>query len=140
MLNDLRTARGAPTISSIDEAKARIAGEMNRFVEVFLQVNVAEEPQKTGFSIMEIREMMGDLLTLPRLEISGLMAIPPIAADPEGSRGHFGALATLRDEIQEAFSHPLPELSMGMSHDYRVAIEEGATIVRVGSAIFGPRG
>ncbi len=130
------------TVDSIELARQidRVAGEMNRFVEVLLQVNVAEEPQKTGFSMVEIREMMGDLLTLPRLEISGLMAIPPVVEDPESSREPFRVLAALRDELQEAFSHPLPELSMGMSHDYGVAIEEGATIVRVGSAIFGPRG
>jgi hypothetical protein len=67
------------------------------------------------------------------------MAVPPFDEDPEASRSHFRALARLRDELSTRFAVELPELSMGMSHDYAVAVEEGATEVRVGTALFGPR-
>ena len=117
----------------------RIAHELGLFPRVLLQVNVGAEPQKHGFSPSGLREVMGDILTLPRLEIAGLMAIPPSRDDSEEVRPYFRALRELRDELEETFSHPLPELSMGMTSDFQVAIQEGATIVRVGSAIFGSR-
>ena len=132
------------TIHSVDSHELarqvdRIARELGLFPRVLLQVNLGSEPQKHGFSPGELRALMGDLLTLPRLEIAGLMAIPPLAENPEQSRPHFRALRRLRHDLEDSFSHPLPELSMGMTGDYEVAIQEGATIVRVGSAIFGPR-
>lgn len=117
----------------------RVAHELALFPRVLLQVNLGEEPQKHGFTVNELREVMGDLLTLPRLEIAGLMAIPPFAEDAEETRGHFRALRELRDELEDTYAQPFPELSMGMTGDYRVAIEEGSTVVRVGSAIFGDR-
>lgn len=131
-------------IQSVDSSELargmdRVAHELGLFPRVLLQVNVGAEPQKHGFSPNELQEVMGDLLTLPRLEIAGLMTIPPLAEDPEATRPHFQALRRLRDALEETYSHPLPELSMGMTGDFKVAIEEGATIVRVGSAIFGPR-
>jgi uncharacterized pyridoxal phosphate-containing UPF0001 family protein len=79
------------------------------------------------------------LLGLGRLEIAGLMAIPPPSQDPEDSRQYFVRLRELRDELQREAKVFLPELSMGMSGDFEVAVEEGATLVRVGSALFGER-
>ncbi len=132
------------TIHSIDSHETagqvdRVAHELGLYPKVFLQVNTVAEPQKHGFLEEDLVEVMGDLLTLPHLEIAGLMAIPPFTKDPEATRPHFQRLRRLRDELEETFSHPLPELSMGMTSDYEVAIEEGSTLVRVGSAIFGPR-
>ena len=82
---------------------------------------------------------MEELLSLGKLSIEGLMAIPPITPEPESSRSYFIALRKLRDELESEFNLRLPQLSMGMSGDFLVAIEEGATLVRVGTAIFGER-
>ena len=82
---------------------------------------------------------MEALLELPRLTIEGLMTIPPLAPETDASRPHFVALRELRDEFASQFQVNLPQLSMGMSGDFLVAIEEGATLVRVGTAIFGKR-
>lgn len=117
----------------------RIAEEAGSYPRVMLEVNVAGESSKFGFSPAKLRESMEDLLALDRLQIEGLMTIPPLAPDAEGSRKYFVAVRELRDRMQEEFRVPLPQLSMGMSGDYAVAIEEGATIVRVGTAIFGVR-
>jgi pyridoxal phosphate enzyme (YggS family) len=132
------------TIHSIDSLELaqqadRIAGELDRFPHVYLEVNVAGEASKYGFSPSGLREQIDELLKLQRLQIDGLMAIPPFDPDPENARPDFIALRNLRDELQDQTGVPLYKLSMGMSHDFPVAIEEGATIVRVGSAIFGPR-
>jgi len=78
-------------------------------------------------------------LSLGRLSVEGLMTIPPLAPEPETSRRHFVGLRELRDQLETEFNLRLPQLSMGMSGDYPIAIEEGATWVRVGTAIFGPR-
>jgi uncharacterized pyridoxal phosphate-containing UPF0001 family protein len=104
-----------------------------------LEVNVAGEASKFGFSPDKLRSEMEALLDLGRLEIEGLMTIPPLAPDAEHSRPFFVALRELRDRIQTEFGVPLPRLSMGMSGDFAVAVEEGATLVRVGTAIFGTR-
>jgi pyridoxal phosphate enzyme (YggS family) len=112
----------------------------DRRVEVLLEVNVAAEPQKAGVLPEEAGELLEHVLGLDRLVARGLMAIPPWEEDPEASRPWFRRLCELRDRLEEETGHPLPELSMGMSHDFELAIEEGATIVRVGTAIFGPRG
>jgi len=129
------------SIDSLDLAQNvnRVAEEMGLLPKVFLEVNVAGEASKFGFSQDALRASMEELLTLERLAIDGLMAIPPFNPDPEGSRRYFAKLREWRDALQEEFRVGLPELSMGMSHDYGVAIEEGATIVRVGTAIFGER-
>lgn len=117
----------------------RIAGEVGMFPKVYLEVNLATESSKHGFSIEELRSSLEPLYTLRRLEIQGLMCIPPFDDDPEKSRPYFVQLRELRDELETSGGAPLPLLSMGMSHDFDIAIEEGATIVRVGSAIFGER-
>jgi pyridoxal phosphate enzyme (YggS family) len=117
----------------------RIAEEEGRHPRVLLEVNVAGEGSKIGFSPDALRAEMEALLGLPRLTIEGLMTIPPFAAEAEQSRPFFVALRELRDQFAEQFQIALPQLSMGMSGDFAVAIEEGATLVRVGTAIFGKR-
>lgn len=117
----------------------RIAEEEGLRPRVLLEVNVAGEASKIGFGPAELREQLEELLLLVKLNIEGLMIIPPLAPDPEQSRQYFVMLRELRDEVEREFGLKLPELSMGMSNDYGVAIEEGATFVRVGTAIFGAR-
>lgn len=116
-----------------------VARELGIFPKVFLQVNVAAEASKGGFPPDGLRAEMDNLLALRRLEIIGLMAIPPAGPDAESARPWFAALRELRDRLETDFAVTLPALSMGMSGDFEVAIEEGATHVRVGSAIFGKR-
>jgi len=111
-----------------------------RRLDVLIEINVAEEPQKAGALPEDARELLEHALGCDRLSVRGLMAIPPWAEDAETSRPWFRKLRELRDRLQYEMGHPLPELSMGMSHDFEIAIAEGATMVRVGTAIFGPRG
>ena len=117
----------------------RIAEEAGAFPRVLIEVNVAGESTKFGFTPDRVREQMEELLALRRLQIEGLMTIAPFAPEAAASRPHFVALRELRERLQTEFRVPLPRLSMGMSGDYEVAIEEGATLVRVGTAIFGKR-
>jgi len=116
-----------------------IAKELGLFPKVFLQVNLGSEPTKGGFDSEGLRADMDALLALGRLEILGLMCIPPAGPDAESSRPWFASLRKLRDMMEIEFGVRLPSLSMGMSGDFGVAIEEGATHVRVGSSIFGKR-
>jgi len=123
-----------------------LAREMNRIAEeeglhprVLLEVNVAGEGSKIGFAPDSLRAEMEKLLELPRLSIEGLMTLPPLAQEAEVSRKYFAALRDLRDQFATQFRVGLPQLSMGMSGDFAVAIEERATLVRVGTAIFGER-
>ncbi|MBE2282197.1 MAG: YggS family pyridoxal phosphate-dependent enzyme [Prosthecobacter sp.] len=129
------------SIGSLDLARDvdRIAAELGLYPKVYLEVNLAAESSKHGFSPAPLRSTLEDLYTLRRLEIQGLMCIPPFDPDAAKSRPYFVQLRELRDELEKAGGAPLPLLSMGMSHDFEIAIEEGATIVRVGSAIFGDR-
>jgi pyridoxal phosphate enzyme (YggS family) len=117
----------------------RIAGEQGLHPRVLLEVNVAGEGSKFGFSVENLRNQMEDLLALPRLSVLGLMAIPPLGQEAEVSRKYFVQLRELRDRLQTEFRVDLAQLSMGMTQDFAVAIEEGATLVRVGTAIFGER-
>ena len=117
----------------------RIAAEEGVRPRVLLEINVAGEGSKIGFSPDAVVDAMEPLLQLGRLEIEGLMAIPPLAPEAEASRPFFVMLRELRDRLEHDFGIGLPQLSMGMSNDYEIAIEEGATLVRVGTAIFGER-
>lgn len=117
----------------------RVAAELGLFPKVYLEVNVAAEASKFGFAPAMLERQLEDLLALGRLEIQGLMCIPPPEPEPERSRKYFVFLRDLRDRLGKQAGAPLAKLSMGMSHDYAIAIEEGATLVRVGSAIFGSR-
>jgi PLP dependent protein len=112
---------------------SRRAHAVSRRLNVLLQVNVGDEPQKGGVAVAELKRLHEVVAALPNLSVRGLMAIPPATGDPEQARPYFRRLRELRDELG------LEHCSMGMSADYEVAIEEGATMVRVGTAIFGPR-
>jgi len=128
-------------VESLDIARDinRIAAELGLHPKVCIEINLAAESSKHGFGPAAIRSQLEPLYELDRLYIQGLMCIPPFDPSPEKSRAYFVTLRQLRDELENLGGAPLPELSMGMSHDFEVAIEEGATIVRVGSAIFGER-
>jgi pyridoxal phosphate enzyme (YggS family) len=111
-----------------------------RRLDVLIEINVAEEPQKAGALPEDACELLEHANGCDRLSVCGLMAIPPWSEDPEASRPWFRKLRELRDRLQYEMGRPLRELSMGMSHDFEIAIAEGATMVRVGTAIFGSRG
>jgi PLP dependent protein len=117
----------------------RIADEEGMHPRVLLEVNVAGEGSKFGFKPEAVRAEMESLLALPRLSIEGLMIIPPLSPEAEDSRKFFAQLLGLRDALEKEFDVRLPHLSMGMTHDFAIAVEEGATLVRVGTAIFGER-
>jgi len=129
------------SVDSLDLAQAidRIAQEDGLHPRILLEVNVAGEGSKFGFKATTLRAELESLLMLPRLSIEGLMCIPPLAEEAEASRKYFVELRELRDAIEKEFQVKLPQLSMGMTNDYSVAVEEGATLVRVGTAIFGER-
>lgn len=131
-------------IQSVDSLS--LAQEINKRAEaaaktmpVLLEVNVAGEASKFGYPPERLLAELAELNKLPRLEIHGLMAVPPWTPVPENSRPHFRRLRELKVECENILGAPLPQLSMGMSGDFEVAIEEGATIVRVGTALFGER-
>ena len=124
---------------ALAEEMNRIAVEEGMNPRVLLEINVASEGSKFGFKPEAVRAEMESLLALPRLSIEGLMTIPPIAEEAEASRKHFVQLRELRDALEKEFDMKLPRLSMGMTSDFAVAVEEGATLVRVGTAIFGER-
>ncbi|HEY5895245.1 MAG TPA: YggS family pyridoxal phosphate-dependent enzyme [Chthoniobacterales bacterium] len=128
-------------VDSLDLAATmnRIASELGLFPRVLLEVNMAGESSKFGFNSGELPEKIESLLELDRLQIEGLMTIPPYADNPEHSRPFFVGLRELRDRLATECDVRLDTLSMGMSGDFEVAIEEGATIVRIGTAIFGAR-
>ncbi|HEV2388124.1 MAG TPA: YggS family pyridoxal phosphate-dependent enzyme [Candidatus Acidoferrales bacterium] len=122
----------------LDELAAE-AGRPPRRVPVLIEVRLAPEQTKSGVDPEGLEKLAEAVAQLPRLELRGLMAVPPFSEDPEPSRPYFRRLRELRDHTAKRLGRPLPELSMGMSHDFEVAIEEGATEVRVGTAIFGRR-
>jgi pyridoxal phosphate enzyme (YggS family) len=117
----------------------RIAGELGLYPRVLLEINVSGEGTKFGFTPETLRSQFENLLRLSRVQVEGFMTIAPYSDDPEHSRPHFVALRKLRDEMAQSSGVPLPVLSMGMSGDFQIAIEEGASLVRVGTAIFGDR-
>ena len=114
------------------------AASTGNLQKILIQVNLAGEASKSGASPEAAPELLQEISRLPHLRVVGLMTMPPFLA-PEAVRPYFQALRELRDRLQDLGGNPLPELSMGMSGDYEVAIEAGATLVRVGTAIFGSR-
>jgi pyridoxal phosphate enzyme (YggS family) len=148
-LQSNKTARAAKLFHSIDSvddfataqrldrarAEAGIAGKLR----VLIEVRVAPEETKSGVEINELPKLVESFGELPRLELAGLMCIPPFLEKAEQVRPYFRRLRELRDELTGKLGIALPVLSMGMSHDFEVAIEEGATEVRVGTALFGTR-
>lgn len=119
------------------DRRARAAGLV---LPISLQVNVSAEPQKSGVAVDSLPQLLDACLSLENLVVTGLMAIPAQTAHAEESRPAFARLRALRDTLRAATGcETLADLSMGMSADFEVAIEEGATLVRVGTALFGPR-
>jgi len=110
-----------------------------RTMPVLVEVNIAGEGSKFGYKPEQLAAEMKQLASLPRIAIEGLMAVPPFAIEPEKSRAYFRRLRELKSRCEQICGAPLPHLSMGMSGDFEIAIEEGATIVRIGTALFGPR-
>jgi len=119
----------------------RRAAQMARVVPVLIEVNTSGEASKHGVQTADLAPLCAAVLRLPHLRLEGLMTIGPGLAieDPEASRPCFRLLARLAEETRQKLSIPLPRLSMGMTSDFEVGIEEGATIIRVGTALFGPR-
>ncbi len=108
-------------------------------LRVLIEVRLAPEATKSGVNEADLPALLEAVGGLPHLELSGLMCIPPYLDDPAQVRPYFRKLRELRDALAARLGQPLPELSMGMSHDFEVAIEEGATQIRLGTALFGPR-
>jgi PLP dependent protein len=129
------------SVDSLDLLRhlARVSAEAGVYPRVMLQVNVAGESSKFGFAPSRLLAQLDEVLAIERLQVEGLMTIPPLAAEPEASRPYFAQLRRLRDEIEQRSGIHLAHLSMGMSADFPVAIEEGATMIRVGTALFGGR-
>jgi PLP dependent protein len=121
----------------LDRARGEIGGAAR--MRVLIEVRVAEEEAKSGVSVAELPGLAEKVATLQQLQLAGLMCIPPFLDEAEQVRPYFRRLRALRDEVAGRLSRELPVLSMGMSHDLEVAIEEGATEVRVGTALFGAR-
>lgn len=130
------------TLDSIKLADAleRGAREKNVSQPVLIEVNIGDEPQKAGASATELPALADHVLkNCPSLRLDGLMCLPPVFDAGEASRPYFARLRELKEKLESSLGARLPSLSMGMSGDYEAAIAEGATIVRVGSNIFGPR-
>ena len=131
-------------IQSVDSLP--LAQEINRRCEqaakrmpILLEVNVAGESSKFGYQPEKLLAELKEIHALLRLEVRGLMTVPPWSSEPEKARPHFQRLRELKTRCEQVVGVPLPHLSMGMSGDFEVAIEEGATIVRIGTALFGAR-
>ncbi|MGC6457343.1 MAG: YggS family pyridoxal phosphate-dependent enzyme [Akkermansiaceae bacterium] len=129
------------SVSSVKLARfiSRVAGELGVSPKVFLEVNIGGEESKHGFSSDDLRESLAEVLSMENLEMQGLMCIPPRVETAEEARPWFARVRELQEELETRAGKAFEGLSMGMSGDFEVAIEEGSTIVRVGSAIFGPR-
>jgi hypothetical protein len=133
------------TVESVDSVNLaatidRLARERGAPVDILLEVNVGEEPTKFGFSAEQISKAFREVRSFELLNVRGLMTVAPPVADPEDARKYFRQLRSVRDRLEsENPGARLAELSMGMTGDYEVAIEEGATIVRIGRALFGER-
>ena len=131
-------------IHSVDSVKLlkhldRAGDELGKTVRVLLEVNVSGESSKFGLKPEQVPTVLEAANALPRLEVLGLMTMAPLLVEVEKTRPYFRQLRQLRDELAVRCGTPLPELSMGMSHDFEVAVEEGATIIRVGTSLFGER-
>ncbi len=123
----------------LGEMISRRAAALGRVMAVQVEVNVSGEATKFGVAAEELAVLARAMARLPGVKLDGLMTVGAVASESEAARPGFARLRRLRDETQQALGMPLPELSMGMSADYEVAIEEGATMVRIGTALFGAR-
>jgi pyridoxal phosphate enzyme (YggS family) len=138
LFHDIDSVDDFALAQRLDRARGEsgVAGKMR----VLIEVHIAGEETKSGAAAEELPALAEKIAALPMLELAGLMCIPPFAENVEEVRLHFRRLKELRDELAKQHGRALPVLSMGMSHDFEVAIEEGATEVRVGTALFGTRG
>jgi pyridoxal phosphate enzyme (YggS family) len=129
------------SVDSLDLAREihKWADKSAKTIPILLEVNIAGEASKFGYSPSRLLEELKEINDLRRVEIHGLMTVPPWSPEPEKTRHLFREVAGLKQECEQRLGAPLPCLSMGMSGDYEVAIEEGATLIRVGTALFGPR-
>jgi pyridoxal phosphate enzyme (YggS family) len=130
--------QGVDSLSIAQEINKR-AEQAGKTMPILLEINVAGEGSKFGYNPEQMLADLKAINALPRLEIHGLMAIPPYTPVPEKARPYFQKLRELKQQAETVLGAPLPQLSMGMSGDFEVAIEEGATIIRVGTALFGER-
>ena len=130
--------QGVDSLHLAEEVSNR-AGQAAKSMPVLLEVNVAGEASKFGYQPEQVLVELSRINALRRLEIQGLMAVPPWTMEPEKVRPSFRKLRELKSQCEQILGAPLPHLSMGMSGDFEVAIEEGATIVRIGTALFGER-
>ena len=128
-------------VESIDSSGIvqALGRRLHQPLDILIEVNVGEEPQKTGALPADVPAIAGGIREFPQLRLQGLMTIAPMVPDPEEARPVFRRLRALRDETADRLGVPLPVLSMGMTEDYPVAVEEGATMLRLGRALFGPR-
>ncbi len=131
------------TLDSIKLARAldKYSRACGKLLSVLIQVNIAGDPAKSGLAPGELPGFLEKVMGFENLRVEGLMTLPPWSSEAEGSRRWFRALYELREKMVQEFGEGcgLKELSMGMTHDFEVAIEEGATTVRIGTALFGPR-
>ena len=148
-LQSNKSARAAKTFHSVDSVddfalaqrldQARMESNAVEKLRVLIEVRVGDEATKSGVGVEALPELVEKMAGLTKLEVAGLMCIPPFLEDTEKVRPYFQRLRKIRDHLAGSTSLPLPVLSMGMSHDFEIAIEEGATEVRIGTAIFGNR-
>jgi pyridoxal phosphate enzyme (YggS family) len=148
-LQSNKSARAAKAFDSVDSVDdfalaqrldhARTESNAKAKLRVLMEVRVENEATKTGAELDTIPQLLEKISQLKNLEVVGLMCIPPFLEDPEKARPYFQRLRKLRDDLAATSGLPLPVLSMGMSHDFEIAIQEGATEVRIGTAIFGTR-
>jgi len=150
LIGPLQTNKAKPAleyfsvIESLDRERlaTRLEGLLaaeHRQFPVLIELNLGGEETKSGAPPEQAETLAAAALALPHLEVRGLMAVPPFTPDPEGARPYFQRLKEIRDRLADRFGRPFPELSMGMSHDFEVAVEEGSTEVRIGTALFGER-
>jgi hypothetical protein len=149
-LQSNKAARAAKLFHSVDSVddvvlalrldRARAEAGITGKLRVLIEVRVTAEETKSGVGIAELPALAEEAAELPKLELAGLMCIPPFLENAESVRPYFRRLRELREDLTKRLGLALPVLSMGMSHDYEVAIEEGATEIRVGTALFGQRG
>jgi hypothetical protein len=134
------------TIQTVDDPELaevvnRRAAQIGRTIGVMIQINLASESQKSGIPPQEAEPLISVISSLPALRLRGLMTMPPFFDDPEAARPYFAALRELRDRLvaSRVLAPEMAELSMGMTGDFEAAVQEGATMVRIGTALFGPR-
>lgn len=131
-------------VDAVDSAKVArrlhdVCDQVGKVLPILIEVKLSEEETKQGVTAYALPGLLHSILEMDGVEVRGLMTVPPYSDDPEDARPYFKRLRELRDSAEAEIGIKLPELSMGMSHDFAVAIEEGSTCVRVGSAIFGTR-